>query len=321
MLCESWTSRKLEKGVDPYGLGRWSYFILRGKGDKKIALITAYRVSTDLARPMTSTMQEFRKISQNMVNTEMQDRPRPRCQFILDLQAWIGDLTQKGCDMILSLDATEEYSSTGGEFTPIEYKDGNHIKHSSHDGTISTLCKTCGLQDPFTTLHTHSTPPPSYIRGKSRLDYIFVSASILHAIEQAGILPYSSMLIGDHRPCFLDFSTDSLFNDQSYPIAPLSRCGLQLYDPRKAGTYQDNLHKQFAYHHVEQRVQQLYDKVHKSKWTDNTTLDYEKLDQCVTECMLYAEKQTSPVVSTKFDWSPTLAKSTRMVCFWEHCQK
>jgi hypothetical protein len=31
-ICNNWTSRVLEKGSDPYGLGRWSYFVLQGKG-------------------------------------------------------------------------------------------------------------------------------------------------------------------------------------------------------------------------------------------------------------------------------------------------
>ena len=31
MVCNKWTSRVIEKGVDPFGLGRWTYIILRGK--------------------------------------------------------------------------------------------------------------------------------------------------------------------------------------------------------------------------------------------------------------------------------------------------
>lgn len=40
----SWTSRIVDRGVDPYGLGRWSFLVLRGTGDTKIMVITAYRV-------------------------------------------------------------------------------------------------------------------------------------------------------------------------------------------------------------------------------------------------------------------------------------
>jgi len=44
MLCNHWTSRVVEKGADPFGLGRWSYIVIRGQGGIKILLITAYRV-------------------------------------------------------------------------------------------------------------------------------------------------------------------------------------------------------------------------------------------------------------------------------------
>jgi hypothetical protein len=39
-----WTARVVEKGVGPYGLGRWSYLTLRGKGNKRLFLVTVYRV-------------------------------------------------------------------------------------------------------------------------------------------------------------------------------------------------------------------------------------------------------------------------------------
>jgi hypothetical protein len=299
LLCESWDTRIMEKGTDPYGLGCWSYFTMRGKSGGKITIITAYRVSTNLAGPMTSTMQEFRKISIMSVKKNNQDRPQPQCQFILDLQAWLEKPTRDGCDIIVALDANEEYQGTGGDITPLEYNDGNHIKHTSHDGTITTLCKTCSLVDPFTYLHTHSAPPPTYIRGKSRLDYIFVSSSIIHTVEGAGIL---TTFLGDHCPCFLDFSTNSLFLDQQHSIAPRSRRGLQIYDLRKVDTYLDNLHKQFTYHNIEQKVAQLHEDAVPGEWGEDSRLTYEKLDACITESMLYAERQATQAVSKSYEY-------------------
>jgi hypothetical protein len=35
MVCNHWTSRVVEAGVDPFGLGRWSYVVMRGQGGKK----------------------------------------------------------------------------------------------------------------------------------------------------------------------------------------------------------------------------------------------------------------------------------------------
>ncbi len=57
-----WTSRVIDSGEDPYGLGRWSYLVLRGKGGIKVLIVTAYRVckqAVQSAGYKTSTAQQF----------------------------------------------------------------------------------------------------------------------------------------------------------------------------------------------------------------------------------------------------------------------
>ncbi len=46
IVTNNWTSRIIERGSDPYGLGRWTYITLRGKNGLKILLVRAYRVCT-----------------------------------------------------------------------------------------------------------------------------------------------------------------------------------------------------------------------------------------------------------------------------------
>ena len=175
LLCESWASRIEEKGTDTFNLGRWSYLILRGKGTKWIVIITAYRVSADLAGPMTATMQQYRKISKVNREDNRVSRPLPRHQFILDLQAWLETLVSKEYLIIMALDANDDYYPNAGSITPLTYTAGKHVQNAKRDGTLATLCKTCGLVDPFTNIHTHSPPPSTYMRGSSRLDYVFIS--------------------------------------------------------------------------------------------------------------------------------------------------
>lgn len=40
--CGNWVSWVLDKGSDPYVLGRWSFITLHGKGNKQVTIITAY---------------------------------------------------------------------------------------------------------------------------------------------------------------------------------------------------------------------------------------------------------------------------------------
>jgi hypothetical protein len=59
-----------------------------------------------------------------------------------------------------------------------------------------------------------------YNRGKKRIDYILISATLQDSVEWSSILPYCSIFSGDHRPCFLDLNADLLFAGPTSPLAP-----------------------------------------------------------------------------------------------------
>jgi hypothetical protein len=169
-ICNNWTSRILEKGSDPYGLGRWSFFILQGKGKVEIAIITAYQVCsatlTSLG-PTTYARQQERLLSNNLREADILTQPNPRRQFILDLQAWVEHLILMNHDIILSLDANEDYTTSIPQLSPLTYTPGKHILNTKHDGTLATLLKTCGLVDPVI-IHHSTKPPPNILQGKTQ---------------------------------------------------------------------------------------------------------------------------------------------------------
>jgi hypothetical protein len=53
--------------------------------------------------------------------------------------------------------------------------------------------------------------------------------------------------------------------------------------------------------------------------TENCLQSYEKLDWLITESMLCTERKTAHMVSSKYDWSPTLAQANHSVRFWDMC--
>ena len=151
MINNNWTSRIIEKGSDPYGMGRWSYVILRGQDGKRILLVTVYRVciqATSSTGPTTSTSQQFRFLSQEFRAAEVIEDLQPRKQFIVDLQAWLEYQNKAGCFVILALDASEGLGSETGTYHPLDYTLDKPIPTKGHDGTIKTLVRTCGLSDP-----------------------------------------------------------------------------------------------------------------------------------------------------------------------------
>ncbi len=191
IITNNWVSRILEKGTDPYGLGRWTYTIMRGAHNRKVVIITAYRVciqSVTSAGLTTATAQQYRELSKKTREHNIGEDLKPRKQFIMDLQAWIEHLVAAGHGIILSLDANEDTYGMQGSFTPLQYSLARPTVGSGHDSSLATLAWTCGLVDPLLVQHPDSPPPSTYSRGNSRIDYIFLSHSLLPAVLRSGIL-------------------------------------------------------------------------------------------------------------------------------------
>ena len=84
-------SGKLKGRIDKYGsdeLGRWSWITLEGGKDKKITIITAYRVCPGNIHSSDGTIwkQEWRGLT-----TPSQPTPDPRKQILVDLATFNGE--------------------------------------------------------------------------------------------------------------------------------------------------------------------------------------------------------------------------------------
>jgi len=316
----NWTSRIIERGVDPYNLGRWTYFTLRGRNNIKILLATAYRVCTQTvssAGPNTSTAQQFRSLSQQFRQANLTYDPKPRHQFIVDLQAWLESKINNGYSIILGIDANEGIRDQTGKFTPLQFSLEQPIPTKGHDCTLSTLLYTCGLIDPLTSQHTEQPPPPTYSRGKERIDYIFISSHLLPAVQRTGIFPYDHIFISDHRPGYIDFNSELLFRDDNQAIALNIYRGLQTFDPRLVTQYEEIVMRQVQYHKLNDKIPQLLQRAENSTWTAEDTQQYEAIDRLLTEAMLSAEQTISKKVSTTYAWSPKLKEAISALRYWK----
>ncbi len=252
--------------------------ILKGKGERAVAIITAYRVcksTFDSAGDTTCYMQQLRTLLAYNNSISRQQTPDPHRQFVLDLQSWITMLRRQNISIILSLDGNENLIDKQGSFYPLEYKEESFPYAPNHDGSLATLAATCKLIDVLA--HFHPPPYPStYARGKNRLDYIFMPDDIIHAASRSGILPLYSVFLGDHNACYVDIDAALLFTDSTYQIAPPLRRGLQLHDPRKVTAYNKELIDQLKYHKIFHKVDDIYEISGTGTWTSQHIDLYEK---------------------------------------------
>jgi hypothetical protein len=207
-------------------------------------------------------------------------------------------------------------SSNTGSFYPLDYHDGTHLHAPRHDGRLTSLAITCSLIDYLAYFH----PPPypsTYARGPNRLDYIFVSDDIIHAVTRSGILPLYSVFTGDHNACYVDIDATLLFAEPTYHIALPSHRGLQLRDPRKVTACIKILLEQTEYHKIYEKVSDLFQSAIEGNWTPTHTEIYEKLDTILTESMLYAERTITKYKTSLFEWSIHLAQAFQAVCYWK----
>jgi hypothetical protein len=120
---------------------------------------------------------------------------------------------------------------------------------------------TCGLVDLLAIQHSTSAPPPTYSRGKTRIDYILTSQTKMNAVCHTGILPYNMIFQSYHRGCYIDLDGQILFKDLAPKTAPPKRRGLHINDPRIANKYYDSLLHQIYYHKLDYKIHQLHEEI------------------------------------------------------------
>ncbi len=317
LIVDRWTSRVQSSGMDPYGLGRWSYIVLRGKKDINLCIVTAYRVCKDkYTGPKTAYQQQRRQLSAMFRSQNNVVDPDPNRQFILDLQSWVTHIQQNGMQVILSLDNNEELHPLIGQVVQLNYDANVPTLNHHHNGTLDTLIRSTGLVDILSHHHPSTNYPATYNRGKKRIDIILVSASLLPAVKRSGILPYNSLFHGDHRPCYVDIDTSVAFDGKTPSISPPCQRTLQLKDPRIVNRYVEALSKQLDNHKVSQKVEALA-KIEPGKWNAYDQLQYERLDKVITDSMLHAESCAAKKYTKKYEWSPTLLQSVHAERFWK----
>jgi hypothetical protein len=170
--------------VDPTGLGRWSGHTLRGKANKTLSVITAYRVCSGSIQsvPIGSA---FNREYEHHRSTGKKS-PRPRKIILQDLQNAIIQLQTGGNSIILMLDSNSQLEQ---------------------DRDLQEMIAVCDLHD----LH-QSSPAPSTFLGstKRRIDHIFGCSNVVHSMSGSGSLSHLEGPQSDHRGLFVDINHTSI---------------------------------------------------------------------------------------------------------------
>ena len=189
MTSGRWVTRKTKSGAD--SKGRWSYTTLKGKNNRKVTFITAYRVCQQKSIG-TCTISEQQ---QNDFISEGEFGVNVRKRMILDLKNFILQLHQQEHIVILNGDMNEDLNQTN-----------NPIEIMLHE---------CGMKNVFHyALGRDTKLPPTYNRGKNCLDLLAITIDNripIEAICRLGMAPHHEFYNTDHRLIYCDINTSYIF--------------------------------------------------------------------------------------------------------------
>jgi hypothetical protein len=168
-------------------------------------IITAYQVFTKPTNPQGITAYHQQEITfhrQRRLNTN------PRYNFRHDLIKFI-QLQQTRETQIILL----------GDFN-------QHI--NTPNGAVHSIANACNLIDIWKRRHPTIPEPNTYLRGKTRIDYVLISPAIANSVQQAiGYEPFHHTAATDHRGIFLDLATEHAFGGRTDNLESASQRTLQ----------------------------------------------------------------------------------------------
>jgi hypothetical protein len=288
MLLHQWVGRSIEKIDDESGMGRWTGFKLRGKRNKTIIVVSAYR-PTRSSDPGDNTCfsQQWRIMRDNE-----EKQPDPRKKFITDLKAKIIEWEQQEYEIIIGIDANE----------PMDNKN-SQIKTIIEETTLLSLLET--------------TPQiATYDRGTKCIDYIFGTPLIRKAIKSAGYLPfYSGGWDSDHRALYIDIDIKILFGTLDNSDEQTNRT-LSSKNGSQAIRFLEKINSKNKLTDLYERIKML---TQTKDWDQDTHDQLEQIDNEFTTILTSAEKECKS--NNESPWSLVIHEARQTYRYWRKASK
>ena len=184
------TGNIADRGQDWTKMGRWSFITLRGKNDRTLHVVTGYRCNNMTSQhigDLTAWAQQY-SISRN----RGVQNPKPNIDFLPDMEKWLLPLIVNGDDVILAIDANEEWTAST---------------------KIRRFASKLGLKN--IALETHGSLPPTRPQSKKTIDFVLGTENVLESVKYLSMVPYDMENLGDHRGIVMDIDTNILFENES----------------------------------------------------------------------------------------------------------
>jgi exonuclease III len=284
------TGRVIRQDRDKWG--RWATHTLRGVGETKVTIISAYQVVQKFhnAVGLITADSQQRTLMAQENGTQQSHNRNPRKVFQQDLQKYIEKCIRNHEEVLLV-----------GDF--------NEIIRDEDDGMAAVISST-QLIDLFSLRHP-SSPPATYARGTQQLDYAWGTTQIANSLTSCGFEPFNYRYHTDHRPYFLDFNMMKLFGNETSPMGKPEARGLSSSNTRQVTAYLEKKHELLTQCNAFERGEKLSHLGDRHKFA-------EKLDRDIQKASQAAEKKVS--LYAEPEWSQKLVKARQKVLILQKCK-
>jgi len=254
---------------DPQGLGRWSAIALRGKLNKTLIFLSAYRVCNQAVTigSQTAYTQQHTQLIQHGYNN-----PDPQEIFVDDIIKQIHQWQQQHYEILICMDANE-----------------NTTRLSPTQG-IGRILQETGLIDLHKSCQPRRPTPPTYNRGTTTIDICLGSTIFAQALTAAWYLPFGIpvTLPGDHRLLGMAFDMDILFGHKlPDPTTPQQR-GVHSNTETTVKRFSKMVVDRFLQYDL---FDQIYALAAKMEFETDDYTSLESIDEHITEVIVKADKQ------------------------------
>jgi hypothetical protein len=236
-------------------LGRWTYQLLDGQGEKDILIVSIYQCCKQPTNPGKTTAYHQQIVLLSEMNRTDKD---PRRNFYRDLKKFM------------------ESFLTNEESSVIPFIIGDWNEECKGSSSSKKLCDEFGLVNIFDRLYPEHKKFKTMMRGSRPIDFALAPPEIADRVSNFVYEPFMYRLKGDHRAFYFDIGEKILFgNTKESPYDPAGR-SFSSKDPKAVVTYLKEAHEHLTSNNVFNRMKRLMED------NESNHEEAEKLDRELT---------------------------------------
>ena len=218
--------------------------------------------------------------------------------FLIDLTKWIQELPHSEVEIILCLDANEQWGPAAA---------------------IRNFAVNLNLINANQVLDLSSTHPNlANLSWSTTIDYCLCTEGLVDHIWYVSSVPYDLEVLGDHTGFVVDINVRQFFGENEIDNS-IHKRKLLMSNPKAVETYLQIVDDKFTKQNIYERCKKLMQRVNKG---DNNLANimqkYERLDRGIHRICLKAEKGCRPAWAGSFEWSPKLVYAIKTLTYWRH---